>query len=553
MINTLEAFNRMLITFKTESMPIKIFGLPQFDALLVQLRQLCVDFYREVAQHSNRSMLQVILDQLFGSRITQFKKRIHAIFAEIAALMPKYSLTCDVSTRRTFYTATEGLRTMIECVLSALCLNHTNQKIDDSDSDYIVDYLNIYYGIDMGIIPSSWIAQFMSCYEITIFNLVEYQELGLVGYDPWKMLAIASKHTSRTFPKKLTLCNIGIGDNVLKFTQEQENAYNQARDSFGMLAIVRNPLITVRASIKRDSHLYLFSLIVHYMEVFNHLKVRLYFQNGVDINSKDANGLTFLSHAIRIWEEDDFSSRGKFTIKLMIANGVNPPLHDGSDLSTDLFRAIDQHDHIRLKVLLMFLKETRGDINMKNMEGHTLLRMSIENQSILCTKILLSKGADGFPELFRSIETNDDISFNILVPILSTNLVNFNTRNSNGDTPLMAAVKMANLTFVAMLMHDRKSDPRIQDAEGITAIQYSCRNNLDDCLAILLGIPRVFRQIEDGICGICMTEQASVVYNPCNHLFSCDACTRLPQVGVGIGKNCPICKSRIRSLIYCSS
>lgn len=98
--------------------------------------------------------------------------------------------------------------------------------------------------------------------------------------------------------------------------------------------------------------------------------------------------------------------------------------------------------------------------------------------------------------LLGQSKVNLDVSVGEVVKfLLRQSKVNVNIKNSNGDTPLLAAVKGNHASVARALLQHRDVDPFIKDNDGKTALDVAIEKNYDLIKSILERDPRVIRYL----------------------------------------------------------
>lgn len=111
-------------------------------------------------------------------------------------------------------------------------------------------------------------------------------------------------------------------------------------------------------------------------------KIRLYVNNGIDINSKDEDGWT----ALMIASEND----KKKIVKLLIELGADVKVQDDDEGKTALMHAIYVNSDENAKILL----KNGSDINAKDNYGQTPFILAACSNSKTIGELLIDLGAD---------------------------------------------------------------------------------------------------------------------------------------------------------------
>ena len=211
---------------------------------------------------------------------------------------------------------------------------------------------------------------------------------------------------------------------------------------------------------------------------------------------------------------EDIQNPG-FRIKALLEANPDPYHH-----FSEIVQLIRQYKH---KEVAMYLKYG-FNVNAHDENGWTLLMHAMhcltkfKQSAMVRTLVRYGAHVPIITDLFRAIEVRN-------YPLLDTLATTLVAANVDINVALTLSLKMEkpDLECIRILMSNQ-CNPHVPDADGLTAIQYARQN--DECLALLLDIPRVYRQTdEDGLCQICCTNNASIIYCPCGHLCICNECS----------------------------
>ena len=180
-------------------------------------------------------------------------------------------------------------------------------------------------------------------------------------------------------------------------------------------------------------------------------------------------------HATR---QDGFSLLHSFALigsypmcKYLCSNGARPTVFsiDNSTVFHSAVRAkATSEDEERANILKLFLDESDSeiDLNIKNSNGWTAIKLAARRSLEKCVEVLLSHGADpniADNEKFTALH-NAVVNVDILKLLLSK-CSDVNARNNKGETPLYSAVEKGNVESVNSLL-EHNADPNITDNEG---------------------------------------------------------------------------------------
>lgn len=168
-----------------------------------------------------------------------------------------------------------------------------------------------------------------------------------------------------------------------------------------------------------------------------------------------------------------FATVGSYEIcKYLCSNGARPTVI-ATDSSTVFHSAVKAknagEDGERANILKLFLDkdDIEVDINQRNTNGWTALKLAARRSLEKCVEVLLSNGADpniADNEQFTSFH-NAVISVDILKLLLSK-CTDINAKNNKGETPLYIAVEKNSVECVMSLL-EHEADPNIGDNEGL--------------------------------------------------------------------------------------
>jgi uncharacterized protein len=164
--------------------------------------------------------------------------------------------------------------------------------------------------------------------------------------------------------------------------------------------------------------------------------------HNVDINVKDKNGYTALSHAIDAMHDDVEEAL------------LNRPELDancrGRNGRPALMAYVWRDNKARVEKLLAH----GADVNLQDLDGDTALHGAAQTGNVEIMGLLMDKGP------------------------------NVNAKNKVGGTPLMWAAVFGNDDAARMLL-ENGADVSLKDEDGVTAAQWAARNKRDSMVALL--------------------------------------------------------------------
>lgn len=197
-------------------------------------------------------------------------------------------------------------------------------------------------------------------------------------------------------------------------------------------------------------------------------------KNGFDIGAMNKNGENAVNVAI--------SSGSYFVLEFLIENGAN--LNSTSDTGIPpLSQAISEYNGEAIDILL-----NSNKVDMYSVWGDmwtgSPLYIACSRANIYALEKMLENGADlnhDFSEYnavplihyainYKQYLKNDD--YKELIAFLILNKININTKNKQGQTPLMAALKNGDIDgFNALIAGG--ADVSLKDKNGKTALDYA--------------------------------------------------------------------------------
>lgn len=164
--------------------------------------------------------------------------------------------------------------------------------------------------------------------------------------------------------------------------------------------------------------------------------------HNVNINIKDKNGYTALSHAIDAMHDD--------VEEVLLNRPELDPNCYGMNGRPALFTYVWRDNKARVEKLLAH----GADVNVRDADGDTALHGAAQTGNVEIMGLLLDKGP------------------------------NVNAKNKVGGTPLMWAAVFGNDDAARVLLANG-ADASLKDEDGVTAAQWAARNKRDSMVALL--------------------------------------------------------------------
>ena len=209
---------------------------------------------------------------------------------------------------------------------------------------------------------------------------------------------------------------------------------------------------------------------------------------SVKPDTADNNMRTPLSYA---------AEKGRFDlIELLLAKGAHPILPDKNGLAPLDYAVANGHR----KAAETILQNTRFklDLNLKGMDGKTLLHRAVEKNHPEIIALLLEQGdridpniqnSEGLTPLALAAQENKVSS---LTTLLKSPKVEINKADQKENTPLHHAVGKDHPEIIALLLEQGdRIDPNIQNSEGLTPLALAAQENKVSSLTTLLKSPKV--------------------------------------------------------------
>lgn len=237
--------------------------------------------------------------------------------------------------------------------------------------------------------------------------------------------------------------------------------------------------------------------------------IKIYVENGGNVNLKDKNGASILMWAAYNGDID--------AVKFLVNKGADPSQKGaiyldtlGSSYGNLLAIATGEGN---LDLLKYFIEELKIDVNDREFNpndstesGWTALHWAInsvnEKRIEIIEYLLNQKEIDvnvqdnnGYTPLFNSVFKNDTLSFKLM---LSNINIDLNKQSTNdGNTVLHYAVFSELLPFVKMLSNKPSLNINLQNKLGCTALHYCVNNNDTTILDILINDKYINANIQD--------------------------------------------------------
>jgi ankyrin repeat protein len=224
----------------------------------------------------------------------------------------------------------------------------------------------------------------------------------------------------------------------------------------------------------------LHSAVRHHKEV-----VQLLLDYNADVNQKDGNGRTPLHFAVIFGCEDN--------INLLISNGANVNAENNNE-ETPLHVLVQSWPQLwwtkefRTNAINILL-DSGANIEAKTKNGKTPLWLAAEAlNSLDAVKALLERGAnsDAINDVHvRFSAVSASMSKDLLKQWVRANASDINTRNSQGDSLLHAAVKGCNMKLVEALL-EMGADVNARNNTGDTALHWAMKTSEPEIVELLI-------------------------------------------------------------------
>ncbi|TVY57322.1 Serine/threonine-protein phosphatase 6 regulatory ankyrin repeat subunit A [Lachnellula cervina] len=190
----------------------------------------------------------------------------------------------------------------------------------------------------------------------------------------------------------------------------------------------------------------------------------------------------------------DAASRGdERTVKSLLEIGANA-IENCQKGCNSLHVAAAFGQEAIIKLLLPFLKNSKGYIDSKDCKGITPLMFAIMSNEDSMVKLLLERGAD--------VAENDDRGFNslhiaasfgnetILKPLLENSNVDIDSRDMGNGTPLIQATICNKKAMVKLLLQEG-ANVEAKSNRGYTSIAFAVTNGCEGIVRILFETGKV--------------------------------------------------------------
>ena len=204
---------------------------------------------------------------------------------------------------------------------------------------------------------------------------------------------------------------------------------------------------------------------------------------SVKPDTADNNMRTPLSYA---------AEKGRFDlIELLLAKGAHPILPDKNGLAPLDYAVANGHR----KAAETILQNTRFklDLNLKGMDGKTLLHRAVEKNHPEIIALLLEQGdridpniqnSEGLTPLALAAQENKVSS---LTTLLKSPKVEINKADQKENTPLHHAVEKDHREGIKLLLAQRgRINPNLQNSEGLTPIALAAQKDSSFALRMLM-------------------------------------------------------------------
>ncbi|MDR3301361.1 MAG: ankyrin repeat domain-containing protein [Spirochaetaceae bacterium] len=196
--------------------------------------------------------------------------------------------------------------------------------------------------------------------------------------------------------------------------------------------------------------------------------LRKLMQHGANVDVQDAKGNTAMHIAIPAPDHRE-------ALEILLANGGNPNIRDErGDSPAHIVIALRRPPDV-LEVLLL----NKADVSIHNIKGETPLFTAVDKDCAELIPPLLASGADifaatntGITPFQRALQKADNA---VLQEIITESAVRQN--DSGGNTPLIAAVKLAANPDIIRLILDKNALVNARNQEGDTALHIAIKQN----------------------------------------------------------------------------
>jgi uncharacterized protein len=222
-----------------------------------------------------------------------------------------------------------------------------------------------------------------------------------------------------------------------EFDEKSFQAAARARDMMAITAFLDGG-INPNAQSESDGRTALISAAARGdLEVVNLLIAR-----GADVNVKDKQGYTALSHAIEARYDE---------VALVL---LNQPKLDPNARGLNGVTVLSSYSWRGHKDAVQRLLDLGADVNAQDNDGDAPLHGAAQNGNVEIIDMLFAKGA------------------------------NLNLKNKQGGTPLMWAAVYGHEEAARRLL-ERGADPSLKDNDGLTARDWAIRNKREKVVALL--------------------------------------------------------------------